>query len=205
MVIFNKELHIVPLLITALLSSLIIALHSPPQPEQAPTKPIASVAANTSTTIALTTENKPEPIKFDPNEPKTWPTCSDDEWVWADNGKCHARPAAPAPSKVPVAYSGDCEQWRPLVAKYSWDVDVAMSVMRAESGCNPNAANWGDAHETCMGSFGLFQIACMSGQIFDPAQNVAIAWAKYTAKNFDGSMRKWSPWGVCNRGIVNCY
>jgi hypothetical protein len=95
------------------------------------------------------------------------------------------------------AVSGVCEQYRPLVAQYQWNVEVALAVMKAESGCNPNAANWNDSHAGCRGSFGLFQIACFDGQVYDPAKNVAIAFRKYQA-------RKWQPWGVCTRGIVRC-
>jgi hypothetical protein len=98
----------------------------------------------------------------------------------------------------PIVYAVGCELYRPLISQYGWNVSVAMRVMQAESGCNPNAANWTDSHSTCNGSFGLFQIACFSGQVYDPAQNIAIAYQKYQA-------RGWQPWGVCNRGIVNCY
>lgn len=105
--------------------------------------------------------------------------------------------------KAPVVASmqatgGGCEQYRGLVSKYAWNVDVAMSVMRAESGCNPSAANTRDNHGVCMGSFGLFQISCHGGRIFDPAQNVAAAWGKYQA-------RGWQPWGVCTSGKVSCF
>lgn len=95
-----------------------------------------------------------------------------------------------------VGSSGNCEQYRPLVAQYSWNVETALAVMRAESGCNSMAANWTDRHATCKGSFGLFQIACMDGQVFDPAQNVAIAYRKYQS-------RGWQPWTVC-RTVVRC-
>lgn len=101
--------------------------------------------------------------------------------------------------KASVAFSGggNCEAYRGLVAQYNWNVDVALAVMRAESGCNPNAANLTDSHSTCTGSFGLFQIACFDGQVYDPAQNIAIAYRKYTASG-------WQPWSVCTRGVVSC-
>lgn len=93
--------------------------------------------------------------------------------------------------------SGGCEQYRSLVSKYSWNVNVALAVMKAESGCNYLAANWTDNHRVCKGSFGLFQISCHSGQVFEPANNIAIAYSKYQA-------RGWQPWSVCTRGIVRC-
>lgn len=75
-----------------------------------------------------------------------------------------------------------------------------MAVMEAEStskgiSCNPNAANRNDVHKDalgnviCIGSFGLFQISCHSGEVYDPAKNVSIAWEKYKA-------RGWQPWGA---------
>lgn len=94
---------------------------------------------------------------------------------------------------VKAARSGNCELYRPLVSQYSWNVSVAMAVMQAESGCNPNAANLTDSHATCKGSFGLFQIACFDGQVYDPAQNIAVAWRKYQARN-------WQPWGAFTNG-----
>lgn len=111
-----------------------------------------------------------------------------------------ARQASVATSAGGATYSGggNCEAYRPLVAQYGWNVNVALAVMKAESGCNPQAVNRTDNHGVCMGSFGLFQISCHSGAVHDPAQNVAIAWQKYSA-------RGWQPWGVCTSGKVSCY
>ncbi len=111
-----------------------------------------------------------------------------------------ARQASVALSAGGASYSGggNCEAYRSLVAQYSWNVNVALNVMKAESGCNAQAVNRTDNHGVCMGSFGLFQISCHGGQIFDPAQNVAAAWSKYQA-------RGWQPWGVCTSGKVSCF
>lgn len=99
-----------------------------------------------------------------------------------------------AVSNAPV---GGCENYRSIVAQYDWDVRTAMAVMQQEStnpqtgvSCDPNIANWSDDHSTwagCMGSFGLFQINCSHGQVYDPAKNVAIAYSMYKA-------RGWQPW-----------
>ena len=112
------------------------------------------------------------------------------------NKQLSAKKAAEAANKAvsavvsaKVVYPAGCEIYRPLVAQYGWNVESAMAVMKAESGCNPMAANLTDSHATCKGSFGLFQIACFDGQVFDPVQNVAIAWRKYVASG-------WRPWGV---------
>lgn len=96
------------------------------------------------------------------------------------------------------AGSGNCESYRGLVSQYNWNVSVAMKVMQAESSCNASAHNTTDNHGVCMGSFGLFQISCHSGAVYDPAENVAIAYAKYQA-------RGWQPWGVCTSGKVACF
>ena len=111
-----------------------------------------------------------------------------------------ARQASVAVSAGGASYSGggNCESYRGLVSQYGWNVNVALAVMKAESGCNPQAVNRTDNHGVCMGSFGLFQISCHGGQIFDPAQNVAAAWSKYQA-------RGWQPWGVCTSGKVSCF
>lgn len=89
--------------------------------------------------------------------------------------------------------SGNCEQYRPLVAQYNWNVDVALAVMKAESNCNPNAI-----HVNSNGSVdhGLFQLNNIN--VTDPAQNIAIAYnQKYVPSH-------WSPWVVCTKGIVKC-
>lgn len=110
-------------------------------------------------------------------------------------------PEQPKPEPAPVQVAKlptNCEAYRSLVAKYNWNVNVAMNVMRAESGCNPYAVNRTDNHKVCMGSYGLFQISCHSGAVYDPAANVSIAYSKYQA-------RGWQPWGVCTSGKVSCY
>lgn len=107
----------------------------------------------------------------------------------AKNATEAANKAVSAVVSAKVVYPAGCEIYRPLVAQYGWNVESAMAVMKAESGCNPMAANLTDSHATCKGSFGLFQIACFDGQVFDPVQNVAIAWRKYVASG-------WRPWSV---------
>lgn len=101
-------------------------------------------------------------------------------------------------------YPIGCEKYRYLVEKYSWNISTAMAVMKAESGCNPNASNMNDRHYDakgkliCVGSFGLFQVSCHGGKIFDPAQNVQAAWEKYKA-------RGWQPWSATTcRYKVKC-
>lgn len=88
-----------------------------------------------------------------------------------------------------------CEAYRELVAQYDWDVNVAVAVMRAESGCNPSAispVNYDGLHD-----HGLFQLHGID--VYDPAENIRIA---YTQKYLKGG---WTHWTVCTRGIVSCY
>lgn len=96
---------------------------------------------------------------------------------------------APEPPKR-IIYPVGCERYRPLVEQYGWNVSVAMAVMQAESGCNPNAISPTNDH-------GLFQLNRIP--IYDPAENVSYA---YYNKYLKGG---WSHWAVCNRGIVSCF
>lgn len=117
--------------------------------------------------------------------------------------------ATPAPKAVPVAPAqpkatvyrvpaGGCAAYAGIIGQYPWPVQTAIAVCNAESGGNPNAANWSDNHGVCMGSFGLFQISCHGGQIYDPAANVSAAFRKYQHSG-------WRPWGVCTSGKVRCW
>src|SRR3990167_7649492 len=95
----------------------------------------------------------------------------------------------PQPTAVHLS-NGSCEQYRSEVAKYSWNVDIVLQIMYAESGCNPKAVS-------STNDFGLMQLHNI--QIFDPATNIAYA---YNEKYLKGGF---SHWTVCNVGIVNCW
>lgn len=91
-----------------------------------------------------------------------------------------------AVASAQTAYSGNCD----LAYNYDWPKDVARAICLAESGGNPQAANWGDNHMSwagCMGSFGLFQVNCSHGQLFDGAQNVAAAYGMWKSWNGFGA------------------
>lgn len=110
--------------------------------------------------------------------------------------------ASEAPAASPRVSGGSCETYRPLVAQYGWDVNVAMAVMQAESGCNAYNENATDRHPTCLGSRGLFQIGCDSTDdyagMFNASENVAHAYSMY-------STRGWSPWGAYTSGAYRRY
>ena len=115
---------------------------------------------------------------------------------------------APTPIPEPVVepertHPQGCENYRQLVSQYEWNVDVALNVMRAESGCNPYAI--GD-NRVIGGIFapscGLFQIRTLQGrpsceQLQNPTTNVEWAIKLYRASG-------WKPWSVCNTGKVSC-
>ena len=113
-------------------------------------------------------------------------------------GKLQQEIKSTSPAPRIIYSTRNCEKYRDQFNKYNWNVDVALAVCSAESGGNPNAANWNDNHGVCRGSFGLMQISCHSGQVFNVAENVKIAYLKYQAKN-------WQPWTVCTIGKVACW
>lgn len=109
----------------------------------------------------------------------------------------------PAPSPKPSVYRGmgnggsDVERWRSLVAEYfPNEVELALCVMRGESGGNPNAKNRKSTAR------GLFQIlgslwaphfGVSYNDLYDPYLNVRLA-AKIRQS------QGWTAWSVYNRG-----
>lgn len=116
------------------------------------------------------------------------------------------RPSRSLPSSSGRRWSGNVEQWRPLVAAYfdAEDVATAMCLINAETGGtgDPNS------HNTRSSAAGLFQFLRStwnsvplsitggtydSGRVFDPEANIrAAAWLQRS----DG----WSQWSPYNRG-----
>lgn len=82
--------------------------------------------------------------------------------------------------------SGNCEQYRPLFARYGWDIRTAMAIMQAESSCNPSIVSPSNDH-------GLMQInkglQLYGTAIYNPAKNIQIA---YTEKYLKGGWRHWT-------------
>lgn len=86
------------------------------------------------------------------------------------------------------------------VSKYDWNSHIAYKVCIAESGASTTVINWKDHHETCDGSVGLFQIACLHAPIENLKNadfNVDMAYKLYKKEG-------WKPWGVCSDGKVDC-
>ena len=89
----------------------------------------------------------------------------------------------------------DVEQWRALVADHFSDIEMALCVMRYESGGNPRAASPTDDH-------GLFQIhypiwgpafGVSRQDLYDPETNVRLARRIWESQG-------WSAWSAYNRG-----
>jgi hypothetical protein len=96
---------------------------------------------------------------------------------------------AKAPVRVASA-KANCKDYLPLLKKYPWDVNTAMMVMSKESGCRANAVSPTNDH-------GLFQLH--NQRVYDPAQNIAIAYKKYRAGRIGSN--NWSAWyAVCTPG-----
>jgi len=90
------------------------------------------------------------------------------------------------------------------VSKYDWDVNIALAVMRAESGCRVDAFNSQNANGT--NDAGLFQINSIhvqSGLIsnearFNPEQNIKAAYAIYRGSG-------WRAWAAYCSGSFQKY
>jgi len=101
-----------------------------------------------------------------------------------------------------------CVSYLPLIEKYDWNVQTAINVMWAESGCNPDAVNLNDKHKSriyprdypagfCVGSFGLFQESCTRPIYYDAPQNIKQAYEIYQEQG-------WSAWWTTCHTKVKC-
>ena len=86
-----------------------------------------------------------------------------------------------------------------MASQYAWDVSIALAVMRAESGCNPDAYN--PSNHDGSDDAGLMQInsihvtsGLIEGQTrFDPAANIRADYAIYQGSG-------WGAWDAINNG-----
>lgn len=110
-------------------------------------------------------------------------------------------PAPPVVETPQITQASGCEKYRDIIDNYSWNVDTAIAVCNAESSGNATTSNLSDYHSfaDCRGSFGLFQINCSHGRVYDPGRNIQIAAAMYEA-------RGWKPWAATTcKYKVKCY
>lgn len=174
-----------------------IAGHPEPTPSitstASPTDSPTPTATATETPTATPTST-PVPDRHDCDQMRGTPYRSPRERRWF-LAHCVTPTATPVPvsealsqtsavapaAAAPKAASGD---WRSLVCSYNWDCGWALSVIYCESGGDPNAYNPAGPY------VGLFQIYDPSVSLFDPAANIAAAYAIYQSQGP-------SAWGVC--------
>lgn len=113
---------------------------------------------------------------------------------------------ASAPSKAAVEAAGAdvCEGFRPLVAKYDWNVDIAMAVMKAESGCRTTALGHNINGTNDAGLFQVNSIHDATDKRYDIEYNVALAYRIYKDRR-SWDINGWKAWSVCLNGKVKCY
>lgn len=97
---------------------------------------------------------------------------------------------------------GDCEAYRHIVERYDWDANIALSIMEAESRCDPSIVN--DNPLTGDYSVGLMQINIYGANakyrpseqaLKDPATNIDYAYSLWKSSGFQ------SQWGVCRKSV----
>lgn len=99
-------------------------------------------------------------------------------------------PAPVAPTPAPVVQTPPptgCAAYRSLVAQYDWNVDIAMAIMQAESGCSAVTPDNSYLNYDHIPDYGLFQLHGIA--VTDPAENIRIA---YTVKYVNQGWRAWS-------------
>jgi len=179
--------------LVAVLGLFLVLQNEPPQHTQAHPAAINN-SVQVQTTPVVTTPTASQAV-----EPKPEPVIPQPE---PEQPVVETAAAVQPPAPKPVHPVG-CEHYRALVSQYDWNVEVALQVMRYESGCNPNAV--GD--QRVIGgiyapSCGLMQIRTLQGRpdcetLKDPATNLEWAYKLYQGSG-------WKPWSVC-RTKVSCY
>lgn len=96
--------------------------------------------------------------------------------------------------ETPAPQTQGCEQYRPLVQQYAWDSRIALAVMQAESGCNPNATS--PTADRGLMQVNAVHIAKVDGdltRLYDPVTNIRVAYSVYLSQG-------WQAWTVWNTG-----
>lgn len=100
----------------------------------------------------------------------------------------------PLPTPVVQAWpveSGEDSPCYEYIVQYDWPISEAVDVMMCESRGNPSAVSYA-------GAVGCFQIHPYNEINFDPATNVAAAYAKWLDGGRD-FYKHWGAWGTCGR------
>lgn len=111
--------------------------------------------------------------------------------------QAQARAVAKAAALLAAYKTPNCAAYRGLVAQYDWNVNTAMAVMQAESGCRAITPSNADLNYDGVPDYGLFQLHGMN--ITDPAENVRIA---YTVKY---KTQGWGAWNAYKSGAYLAY
>lgn len=144
-------------------------------------------------------EDKPADTKQDDPEPM-----QDTPVVAQETSERQDAPVEPPVAPEPATQAPTTPQATgcDAVNGYAWDTNIAYAVCMGESGGNARAANMGDRHGSCNGSFGLMQVACIHYQnagiwgednLFDPAINVKLAYKVYSESRHGNP---WMEWGA---------
>jgi hypothetical protein len=158
-----------------------------PAPTPTPTRTATATPSPTVTPTATSTATPtPLPDRASCNEIRGTAYRSGGEREWFL--KLCVTPTAPRARVSDVRaqrVAGSFSQnWRETVCSYNWDCSWALSVIACESGGNPNAYNPAGPY------VGLFQLLDPSRSLFDPAANIAAAYAKYQRQGRRA-------WGAC--------
>ena len=141
-------------------------------------------------------ENKPQQVRTEQPRKAATATLVSQENVQT---KPEAEPKPePVHVETPAPTQG-CEAYRPLIEQYDWDNRIAMAVMQAESGCNPNA-------HSPTADRGLMQVNAVHAdmvdydldRLFNPNTNVSVAYRIYLSQG-------WHGWSTYNSGAYLRY
>ncbi len=92
------------------------------------------------------------------------------------------------------ASSGNCDAYRGLLASYAWNTDIAMAVMKAESGCNPTASSPTHDHGLMqINEVHLAKVNYHVESLNDPETNVRVAFEVYSGAG-------WRAWSTYTNG-----
>lgn len=125
--------------------------------------------------------------------------------AYADSIAPQATTSPAVASSTPKATKTACDQFRPIIKQYDWDVDLAIKICNAESSGQHRQVF--DNPPTRDYSVGLFQINLYGDlkykrpteeELKKPDINIAFAYKLYKSG-------EWKPWGVCWDGKVKCW
>lgn len=96
-----------------------------------------------------------------------------------------------------VAHTSQCAKYRPIVAQYKWDVNVAMAIMKAESNCRAVTPDNSAINFDGKPDYGLMQLHAIP--VVDPVANISIAYHnKYLTQG-------WGAWSTYKNGAYLRY